>query len=233
MNENAVHVAVDVGYGYVKVLSENKRFTFPTLIGTGMKNNLGGLFNKENNINNIHIESEGNNYFVGELAKESNSPSRIFEQNRYEHDYFKLIINIAIQLVTNGESKDIYLSTGLPLSYYSTQAKKAKQSLLGLQPEITWHTGELSGKTIQNNIKDVIVFPQGASAIQTAIRDRKGKIIDNELMMPGSLIGLIDIGYRTTDFIVVDIKEDKSFMPRPSLSDTIEIGVHSLMQEVE
>src|SRR5699024_848801 len=235
LNEQVEHIAVDVGYGYVKAISSlNKRIIIPTLVGTAVENNLGNLFQNENDMNHIHVNYNGEEYFIGELAKESKKASRIFEQKRYEHDYFRLILNVVIQLMTEGRTSDVNLSTGLPLSFYKAQANEARESLMGLQPTIEWKSGTLAGKSITNNINNAVLFPQGASAIYTALSNREGKYNYPELMMDGTLIGLIDIGYRTTDFIVVEIKEDGSFAPRLGLSSTIDnIGVHSLMHEIK
>src|SRR5699024_339840 len=140
----------------------------------------------------------------------------------------------AIQLVTEGNTSQVNVSTGLPLSFYAGQAEKARESILGLQPSIEWKSGSLKGKKIRNNINNAVIFPQGASAIYSALINNKGKYMYPHLMNEGTLIGLIDIGFRTTDFIVVEIQEDGSFVPRLSLSSTIDnLGVHKLHHEIK
>lgn len=237
MDQKTEHVAIDVGYGFVKgISSSNKRILIPTLIGLGFEQHLGSIFSKDKKENdrNIHIVYNGENYFVGELAKESNVLSRIFEQKRYNHEYFKIILNVAIQLLTGGKTSQVKLSTGLPLSFYQSQAKEARESMLGIQPAIEWKTGTLAGNVLKNNIVDAVLFPQGASAIYSALMNKEGKYIYPELMSEGTMIGLIDIGFRTTDFIVVEIQNDGSFVPRLGLSSTLDnIGVHQLHHEIK
>ncbi|MDA6131482.1 hypothetical protein OSK38_29450, partial [Escherichia coli] len=45
-------------------------------------------------------------------------------------------------------------------------------------------------------------------------------------------ISLIDIGYRTTDFVVVEIQVNKGFMPKTKLSGTIDDGVINLTRDI-
>jgi len=232
---NILNVAVDVGYGYVKAMTDNnKRVIFPTLIGNGVDSDFGSMFSRENNIKNMHVDYKNESFFVGEMAMNSKNQSRIFEQKRYDSEHFKLILNVAIQLLTEGKTSNVNLTTGLPLSFFSSQQKELRESLKGLQPTIKWKQGTLAGQSLTTNINDVIVFPQGASAIHSALADSKGKFIHPELMLSGNLLGLIDIGYRTTDFVVVEVKENGALEPKEILSSTIDnIGVHSLMHSIK
>lgn len=237
MDENKVHVAVDLGYGFVKAISSltGKRIVFPSLVGRGHDLSVSGMFNgKRNDISNIHLSFEDNDYFVGELAKkESRSVSRIFEQERFEHLYTKVLLNTAIQLATEGNADTINLSTGLPLDFYQSQRKRFRDSVLGLQPLVEWKAGQLKGEKIRVNINDVMVFPQGASAIFSALINHQGKFAYPHLMDSGNLIALIDIGFRTTDYVVVELQEDSSFIPKVRLSGTIDNGVVNLHQQIK
>lgn len=233
-DQNIVNISVDVGYGYVKAIADNnKRVIFPTLIGNGIDSNFGKVFREENNIKNIHVDYNGESFFVGDMALDSKNQSRIFEQKRYDDDKFKLILNVAIQLLTEGKATNVNLTTGLPLSFYSSQRKEVRESLKGLQPTVTWKSGTLAGQSLAVNINEVIVFPQGAAAINSALSNDKDEFKYPDLMLPGNLIGLIDIGYRTTDFVVIEVKNNNALYPKELLSSTIDnIGVHSLMQDI-
>lgn len=236
MSEKVEHVAIDVGYGYVKgVSSSNKRIIIPTLVGLGFEQQLGSIFNdtKNDNEHNIHVRYNGEDYFVGELAKESRSPSRIYENKRYNNEHFKVILNVVIQLLTEGRTSEVQLSTGVPLSFYKSQAKEARNAFLGLQPIIEWRGGPLKGTTLKNNIKNSMIFPQGVAALHHALKTKDGKFTYPHLMHEGTLIALIDIGFRTTDVVVVEIRQDGSYRPHLGLSQTIDnIGVNSLMDEI-
>lgn len=234
---NSVHVAVDIGYGYVKAISgeTGKRVVFPSLVGRGHELGLVDLFGKrKNGVNNIHIVYEGNEYFVGDLAeKESGTVSRVFEQERFDHLYTKILLNTAIQLVTEGKAKNVNVSTGLPLDFYQSQRKDFRKSIIGVQPVIEWKAGELNEQSKRLNIENALVFPQGASAIFSALINGRNRYAHPDLMNTGNLIALIDIGFRTTDYVVIEIQEDSSFIPQVRLSGTIDDGVVNLHQQVE
>lgn len=231
-----LHVAVDIGYGYVKGIASNgNRVLFPTLIGSGYEQLIDNSAYADDidKLENIHVEVDGKQYFVGELAKESETPSRIFSQERFKHEYTKTLLNVAIHLLTEGKTSQVNVSTGLPLSFYQAQAKEFKESIIGEQPVIKWRTGSLKGKKLHLNIKDAVVFPQGASAIYTALLNSEGRFMFPELMDEGNLLGLIDIGYRTTDFIVVEMLREGSFKPRLNLTNTLDEGASNLHRAVE
>lgn len=237
VNKKITHVSVDLGYGYVKGISTNgKRVLFPTLVGTGFDRQLSGIFGnmKEvNDLSNMHVLFDNKNYFVGDLAKESRTSSRIYEQERFNHKYTRILLNVAIQLLTEGKTSQINLSTGLPLSFYKAQAKDFRDSIVGMQPMIQWKSGTLAGETLKTNINNAVVFPQGASAIYSALINSNGKYTHPHLMTEGTLIALIDIGYRTTDFVVVEIQENGSFIPKLNLSNTLDDGVSNLHRDIE
>lgn len=227
------HVSVDLGYGYVKAISsEGKRTLFPSLVGKGYDRGISSLFQDQaNDIKNIEVVYEDENYFVGELAKESRSVSRIFERERFSHVYTNILLNIAVQVV-GSETDHVTVSTGLPLDFYQSQAKEFQESILGMQPVIEWKSGVLAGKQKRIHVDQAFVFPQGASAIFSALINHHGSFVYPHLMDEGSLIALIDIGFRTTDFVVVEIQENGSFSPMAKLSGTIDEGVVNLHRDI-
>lgn len=225
-------IAVDLGYGYVKALSSSgKTILFPTLIGKGYERNLMNLFgDRTRNLNNMHINVQGEDYFVGELVKESRSISRVFERERFRHEYTKILLNVAIQLVA--EQNHVQLISGLPLDFYQSQAKAFKMAVTGMQPEIKWISGPHAGTTRRVHVEDALIFPQGAAAIFAALMNDQGQAVYPDLMRRGSLIALIDIGFRTTDFVVVEMQDGGVFVPKTKLSGTIDEGVVNLYRDI-
>ncbi|GAB3051234.1 ParM/StbA family protein [Virgibacillus ainsalahensis] len=225
-------VAVDLGYGFVKAVSSSgERVVFPSLVGKGYDRSITSVLgDTPNDAKNIHVQYQGEEYFVGELAKEARSASRIFERKRFSHEYTKILLNIAIQMVTNDDI--VHVSTGLPLDFYQSQAKEFRQSILGMQSVTEWKTGPLAGKEKRININQAMVFPQGASAIFSALMNHEEKYVYPHLMEEGNLIALIDIGFRTTDFVVVEMQENGAFVPKAKLSGTVDEGVINLHRDI-
>lgn len=231
----ANYVSVDLGYGYVKAISsKGKKVIFPSLVGKGYEQRgLVDIFsNKKDDLKNIHVVYEGVDWFVGELANESSSISRIFERERFEHLYTHILLNVAIQLVTEGDPEPVYLSTGLPLDFYKSQAKDFQYSVTGLQPKVEWKSGALKGQVIQRNIEKAVVFPQGVAAIFSTLINHDGKKIYPEYMREGALVALVDIGFRTTDFVVVEMNVNGSFELKERLSGTVDEGAVNLHRDI-
>lgn len=228
------YVAVDLGYGYVKAMSSaGKRVLFPALVGKGYERSITDFFDKtSNDLENMHVVFKDESYFVGDLAKESRSVSRIFERERFNHSYTHVLLNTAIQLVTNANTDKIYLSTGLPLDFYKSQAKAFQTSLVGSHESLEWKAGPLANKNRKVLISQALVFPQGASAVFSALINHEGKFNYPHLMGEGTLIGLIDIGFRTTDFVVVEMKNGGAFKPIAKLSGTVDEGVVNLHRDI-
>ncbi|WP_040980394.1 ParM/StbA family protein [Oceanobacillus jeddahense] len=223
-------VSADLGYGYVKVIASNgERAIFPSVVGDGVNNvDLTNTFGQRNNdINNMHLKMNNESYFIGELAeKESSSSTRIFEKERFSNNHTKILLNTAIQLVS--DSDIVKIATGLPLDYYQSQSKSFRESILGIHPVTTWVSGPLAGQEKTINIDNALVLPQGATALFTALINHEGKFVYPHLMTEGNLIALIDIGFRTTDYIVVEIQSNGSFSPIAKLSGSVDAGVINL-----
>lgn len=236
MGKGLEHVSVDLGYGYVKAISfkTGKRVVFPSLVGRGHDLSISGMFDGlKKDISNIHVIYGDEEFFVGDLAeRESRTVARVFEQERFDHVYTKVLLNVAIQMVTEGKGGTVNLSTGLPLDFYEPQRKRFRESLLGVQPQVEWKSGIRAGETLKLNINEVFVFPQGIGAIFSALYSSDGHYAYPELMRENNMIALIDIGFRTTDFTVVEVKEDKSFIPNIKLSGTLDSGVVNLHRHI-
>jgi plasmid segregation protein ParM len=226
-------IAVDLGYGYVKAISSNgKQVLFPSLVGNGYERSLMNFFgDSSRELSNIHVNVQGEDFFVGELAKESRSQSRVFERERFNHKYTHVLLNVAIHLVAAEHTNTVKVVTGLPLDYYQSQAKDFQKSITGVQPELEWKSGPITGKK-KVAIEQSLIFPQGAAAVFAALMDDRGRPINSDLMREGSIIGLIDIGFRTTDFVVVEMQKDGSFVPKTKLSGTVDEGVINLYREI-
>jgi len=230
-------VSVDVGYGYVKAISSNgKQVLFPSVVGSGRDRGIVHfLENKtdEMDLSEIHIKVNGKHYYVGDMAiKNSLDGSRVFERERYNHEYSNILMNVAIHLITDPSTKEVILFTGLPLDYYRTQHKEFKERLLEDSPTIEWISGKYKGKR-RIQIKDVGVFPQGMSAVWATLMNHDGKTFRKDLLQEGNQIGIIDIGFRTTDICVVEMKDGGGFTPLIPFSETIDQGVVNLYENIK
>ena len=112
----------------------------------------------------------------------------------------------------------VHLVTGLPLEQYIHKKDEFREMLIGFR-KIAAFNGEKEVRVIK--FDKVTIFPQAAGAVYYAILDEL-----NNYMLNGSYIGLVDIGFKTTDYIVFGI--DGKLILREDLSGTINIGMSSL-----
>lgn len=235
-------VAVDVGYGYVKTISSNgKKVIFPSVVGTGRERVLANFIEKsssqtkEKDLSELHIKIDGKHYYVGEMAlRNSNDATRVFDRERYNHEYSSILTHVAIQLVVDPNTTKVVLFTGVPLDYYRTQHEEYKNKLLNEEaPTIEWLSGNTELTTKKVEIEHVGVFPQGMSALFATLMNHDGQTFKKDLLEEGNQIGIIDIGFRTTDICVVEMKEGGGFIPLLQYSETIDQGVVSFYENVK
>ncbi|MGG0656480.1 hypothetical protein [Rummeliibacillus pycnus] len=235
-NEGIEYISVDLGYGFVKAISSNgKRVIFPALIGEGydgglnMGNVIGFGNDKEFQDDDIQVQVDGKIYNIGNSASSTDNITRNFnKQDRFNAETTKILINVAIQLVSDNKCNKVYLLTGLPLDFYAAQSKNFAESMNGEQMAVKWLSGENKGETFKKEIVQTLVFPQGASAIMSATVNHEGRNLYADLMDQGNMFALIDVGFRTTDYIVVEVMKNGAFAPIIKLSGTYDKGVIDL-----
>ncbi len=204
-------IAIDCGHGYTKGLSESgQRVLFPSLICAAPSAVDLGEFGK-----NEVVTIDGQPYLVGEPARAHATPLWSREKSA-DADTLRLILVAASM---SGASGPITLATGLPLSWFGSQKKSFREALLGYGATI-----QLPEKPAQRIwVESVKVLPQGLAAAATIILHP-----DRE---PGDY-AVVDIGYRTSDFVVVVKSPAGKIQFDPALAGSLEIGTHAIAAEV-
>ncbi|TYP56830.1 ParM/StbA family protein [Thermosediminibacter litoriperuensis] len=218
-------IGLDLGYGYVKGINEaGKAVVFPSLVGNAYERPLKSLFenNQEKVIDNMHLVlMNGERYecFVGELAKrESRNVSYAFDQDKINHPNTRVLIAASCLLLFPEDKRPVHLVTGLPLEQYIHKKEEFREMLKGYKTLACFKGDE---KVTVIKFDKITIFPQAAGAVYCAIMDDLHKYL-----VKGSYLGLVDIGFRTTDFIVF-LVEDQLIL-REDLSGTIDAGISSL-----
>uniref|UniRef100_UPI001BD607D9 ParM/StbA family protein n=1 Tax=Tepidanaerobacter acetatoxydans TaxID=499229 RepID=UPI001BD607D9 len=215
-------IGLDLGYGYTKGINEaGKGVVLPSMVSAAYDRPLSALFGgqKENIINNMHIvltNDDKEEYFVGELARrEGRNVSYVFDENKINHPSTRALLAAASMLLFPEEDVPVHLVTGLPLEQFAKQRRNFEDMLKNFKIIVSFK-GDQKVKIIK--FTKVTVFPQAAGAVYGAILDDIQKYL-----IPGSYLGLVDIGFKTTDFIAF-ITEDRMVL-REDLSGTINIGM--------
>jgi len=219
-------IAVDLGYGFVKGLNEEGEIIlFPSVVGTAHSRELKNLFGPSSGerLRNLHVHiREGDlegEYFVGELAQqESRAKSYAFAANKIWHENSIVALATAAALLAGGK-EEILLVTGLPFQFYKSQRCQFENFLKMFDAEVIFK-GEQE-VPFRVRFARAAVFPQAAGAVYQAVAEHP------ELKeYPGSTIAVVDIGYKTTDYIAVRIGIPLQTLEQ--LSGTIELGTSYL-----
>lgn len=231
-----MRIAVDIGFGFVKTMNENgEQVSFPSVIAkrqeSSIKNIIGGAVDNYN----ITLWDEGDGgqklnerkYYVGDAGMTNGGNRRWEDKSEFNTEDMKIFIATAVALV-NPLNEEVDLCVGLPMSYFTQKKEDLKNMLKPLNARIKIE--QIKGtRTIK--FKSIFVFPQGAGAYYSAICDRNGDIKD--INMATSSVGVIDVGYRTVDYLVMAKGRNGITMVEGLSGSLEEDGMNVAFQEIE
>lgn len=223
-------LGADIGFGYTKATDGRLFQVFKSVVGEATPVQFADTLIPSAASNPRHIEYGGEGYFVGELA-ETQSRGRGFtlDQSQFLGQYAKTLALAAIApLVESGEP--VRLVTGLPISFFRKH-KDALTTLLQNRHAVTlvMPNGERVEKNL--NIERVRVIPQPFGSMFNLMLNDLGKPSSQRFL--NEKIGIIDIGFRTSDYT---ISEKTKFSERGSMSSDSGISaaytaIAALLQE--
>lgn len=206
-------IAIDVGHGFTKAISESgERVIFPSLIAPAPAGVDLGEFGP---LSAIEIGGSSSAFVVGEEARQIATP--LWSRSKAEDENtLRLALVAAAKLGADGA---VALSTGLPLSWFGPQRKSFKEALGGYGEEV-----RLPGlPPRQIWFESVKILPQGLSA--------GIGLLSSSDRQPGEY-AVIDIGYRTSDYVIVERKFSGELKFHPEWAGSLEIGMHSVAAQV-
>lgn len=203
-------IAIDIGYSQVKGISgDGKKVLFPSVVAPASEDLLNGAV--KGFLKHSVRTKEGREYWVGEAAMQSSSAISTLSREKPAEIHDLLIATTAYILdAVEGDT----LAVGLPISYYKTQRQDLQKRLLEMNEFISVD----GGNTKRISFTDVRVFPQALGAL--FLQELKD-----------GFIGVIDIGYLTTDYLLFDIRAGQP-IPILEACGSIEIGVSQVHQRL-
>ncbi len=195
-------IGLDIGFGFTKGTNGRDSLVFKSIFGDASdiqyrEQMLGTPTIEEH----LHVSIDGQEYFVGELAeRQSNVRSFTLDQNQFISDFSKVMALTAISNLAE-RNEPVRVVTGLPISYYRRHRKELKERLKGRYPVmLTDHTGQNLETMV--NISHVRVIPQPFGSLFNLMLNESGEVKDKRFVQ--EKIGVIDIGFRTSDYTVAD-----------------------------
>ncbi|SHJ45095.1 plasmid segregation actin-type ATPase ParM [Desulfofundulus thermosubterraneus DSM 16057] len=215
-------IGIDTGYGYTKAAAESgERVLFPSVVGTGFERRMAGMvYDGTSEADNYELVVPGDtpeHYFIGYLAlSQARDAARPFSDERSNAEEIRPLLLAAVGALCKGEP--VTMVTGLPLEPFFKQAPGLKKSLERLSgTEIL-----LNGSPVKIVFEDVIMFPQAVGALY-------GHLVRGGIR-PSGVVGLVDVGFKTTDIILYDAGAKK---PLEGYVDTIPAGTNDVVVAVQ
>lgn len=216
-------IGIDVGYGFVKVTDGEAGYSFPSVVGEG---HTRPTFNTKvdhfPDIDHLKIGIGKKIYFVGKAAiRHSKFVYRDLSYNRSVGEDFEILFFSALSFFTKSPYTEFNVVTGLPVERMHMAGDLAKR-VKGEHNVTLYRDG--NSRNIQLNVRDLEIVPQPLGTYWSQNADLSGEDTGTQ---PEGRIGIVDIGFRTTDLATI---EDTEFIPEKSRS--LSVGLATAYSEI-
>ncbi|MDA8415059.1 MAG: ParM/StbA family protein [Desulfobacteraceae bacterium] len=195
-------LAIDIGFGFTKASNGSRSLVFKSILGEAKEIQFkGGMLGENTPGENIQIELDGTSYFVGEMAeRQSNVRSFTLDQAQFFGSFAKQLALAAAAQMVNSYTP-VSLVTGLPIGYYREYKDGLVKLLLGDHKVVLINAnGQPEEKVIK--ISNVRVIPQPFGSLFNLMLNEVGELGNKRYVREKT--GVIDIGFKTSDFTVAD-----------------------------
>lgn len=215
-------IGLDVGYGFVKITDGTLGYSFPSVIGDATISTQTLSFKKDlSKINNLRIMYDNKAYHIGDSAiRHSNYLYRDLSISRSFGNDFEILFLTALSLFSDEFENQFKVVTGLP-PHRMHLANGIKDLVKGEHMFYIFENGQY--KKTRLEVIDIDIIPQPIGTFWYEY----GQYIEEGKNLAHNKIGVIDIGFSTSDFAVI---EDQEYIPEKSV--TIPIGMSNAYKEI-
>lgn len=221
-----MHMGIDVGYGFVKGVSgSGGRCCFPSVVtaartGGDIIAALGGRAPRHR-VELERVSGGPESWWVGQAAVAAGG-KRSWEMAASQRRGYDVLVLAALALL--GASGPVAVGVGLPLALYAQKQERRtlRRRLEGLG---AWVSVDAEpARYIE--VAAAEVLPQSAGAYYAALLAPGG---DRLARAP---VGVIDVGYRTTDYLLLEPQEDGGVAPDETRSGSVDLGIGQVYDAV-
>jgi len=187
-----MHTGVDVGYNATKAVTDRRRVTFPSAVGSPDRASFSLNATESTGI----VMLAPTHTLVGEEAvNQSRFLNRREDRKWIDSDDWLTLFLAALTELTQGTVVDVDVVTGLPVAFYSDK-ERVQERLTGE------HRVQREGRRSQLlRVNNVRVIPQPFGSLLAEVLDDQGKIAQSDLAQ--GAVGLIDVGGKTCNLLSV------------------------------
>ncbi len=198
-------IGIDVGFGFTKATDGQESVVFKSIYGDATEIQFWVDFQERSLTEYFHVTLDGKSYFIGDLAEQqSDAVAFTLDQERMVADFARLFaLTVAGLFMKTEEAPETPISivSGLPVGFYRQYHDRFRDALKG-RHTITYHSPDGGRITKKIQIDRVQLLPQPMGSLLNQLMSDSGEIVDTELAKQKT--GVVDIGFRTTDYTVID-----------------------------
>jgi len=218
-------IGLDMGYGFIKIDDGREGHVFPSVVGegeSGMPMSLGVA--QRSGSSELRITYGGKSYLLGDYAiRHSRLAHRGLSPTRAEGDDLKILFLGALSLYARETVNNFHVVTGLPPGRMHMADDLVRQ--LRGDHEVIRHVGP-SRFGVSIRLEQIEVVPQPVGSFWAEVLDDRGQIRGDHPLLNGR-VGIMDIGFRTSDFATV-IDGEYS----PGFCKTVPLGISFGYEEI-
>ena len=199
-------LGIDIGFGFTKATNGKDTLIFKSIFGEDADIQFWADFGKDTPTDHIHVTIDGKSYFIGDLAEQQSSVLHFtLDQEKLITDYVKILSLTVAGMFLDDQggmiNVPINLVSGLPIGFFKQNHERFPELLTG-HHRITYHSHDGQETTREIYINKVRMLPQPLGSVLNLLMDDNGKITNRTLA--NQKVGVVDIGFRTTDFTILD-----------------------------
>ena len=198
-------LGIDIGFGFTKATNGNDTLVFKSLFGDASDLQFWMDFGPQGISDFFNVTIDGRSYFIGDLAEQqSNVLNFTLDQEKLINEFVKIL---ALTVTGVFQDKDaeinvpINVVSGLPIGHFKNNHERFNEILTG-HHKVIYHQPDGNHVAKEIYINKVRMVPQPLGSILNLLMDDHGKIVNADLAR--QKIGVVDIGFRTTDFTIMD-----------------------------
>ncbi|MCG5515741.1 MULTISPECIES: ParM/StbA family protein [Ectothiorhodospira] len=218
-------IGLDMGYGYIKAEDGQNGYVFPSVVGeAGTQAPMSLGFKRPPPTEDLRISVGGREYFLGDLAiRHSRIAYRGLSSTRAEGDDILILCLGTLALYCKDSLNSFFVVTGLPPGRMH-MADDLVRRLQGDHEVIRRVGNQRHAYSVRLDRIDVV--PQPVGTFWSMVLDDRGNLREDSPMLDGR-VGIIDVGFRTSDFATI---VDGEYAP--AFSRTVPIGISHGYDEI-
>ena len=198
-------LGIDIGFGFTKATNGKDTLIFKSLFGDATDLQFWMDFGEQSLTDFFHVTIDGKSYFIGDLAEQQSTVLNFtLDQEKLISEFVKILALTVAGVFLKKDSAinvPINIVSGLPISYFKNHHLRFNEILTG-HHKITYHQHDGNKVVKEIYINKIRMLPQPLGSVLNLLMDDKGKIVNLE--MARQKVGVVDIGFRTTDFSIMD-----------------------------